>query len=101
MTKGTKWIILHSLTTPGFAHPSNGGELGAFPLWGKLSFTTDGGATPIPSRSRFPFTTDETDDSHTVTEQSSPLRRGGTKCRGGLSPETSAKGGLSRVTSNK
>ena len=27
MTKGTKWLILQSLTTPGFAHPSNGGEL--------------------------------------------------------------------------
>ena len=25
--KGTKWIIPQSLTTPGFAHPSNGGEL--------------------------------------------------------------------------
>ena len=31
---------------------------------------------------------------------SSPLRRGAAKRRGGLSPETSAKGVLSRVTSN-
>ena len=32
MTKGTKWLILHSLTTPAASrHPSNGGELGAFP----------------------------------------------------------------------
>ena len=56
MTKGTKWLIPQSLTTPGLtthathragpgvAHPSNGGELGAFPSWGKLPFTTDGGA---------------------------------------------------------
>ena len=27
MTRGSKWIISHSLTTPGYAHPSNGGEL--------------------------------------------------------------------------
>ena len=55
MTKGTKWIILHSLTTPAASHhPSNGGELGTFPLRGKFPFTTDGGATPIPSRSKFP-----------------------------------------------
>ena len=37
----------------------------------------------------------------TVAEQSSPLRRGAAKRRGGLSPEASAKGGLSRVTNNK
>ena len=79
MTKGTKWIIPQSLTTPAASrHPSNGGELGAF-----------------PSRGKFPFTTDRGVGSHTVAEQSSPLRRGGTKCRGGLSPEALAKGGLS------
>ena len=38
MTKGTKWLIPQSLTTPAASrHPSNGGELGTF-----------------PSRSRFP-----------------------------------------------
>ena len=56
MTKGIKWLIPQSLTTPGLtthathragpgvAHSSNGGELGAFPSWGKLPFATDGGA---------------------------------------------------------
>ena len=39
------------------------------------------------------------DDSHTVAEQSSPLRRGAAKRRGGLSPEALAKG-ETRVTSN-
>ena len=95
MTKGTKWIIPQSLTTPAASrHPSNGGELGTyrcgikFPsmegcpqggvvcypqpiLWAthprdenapmptaqlrsKSPFTTDGTATPVPSRSKFP-----------------------------------------------
>ena len=30
MTRGTKCTFLNSLTTPGFAHPSNGGELGTY-----------------------------------------------------------------------
>ena len=30
MTMGSKWIITHSLTTPGCAHPSNGGEPGTY-----------------------------------------------------------------------
>ena len=37
MTKGTKWIIPHSLTTPSASrHPSNGGELGTFPPRNKV-----------------------------------------------------------------
>ena len=95
MTKGTKWIIPYSLTTPPqpptkiafswgpvLGHPSNGGELSMF-----------------PSRSKLPFTTDGDYYSHPVAEQSSPLWRGGTKCRGGLSSEASAKG-KTQVTSN-
>ena len=30
MTRGSKGIITHSLTTPGCAHPSNGGELATY-----------------------------------------------------------------------
>ena len=30
MTMGTKCVFLNSLTTPGCAHPSNGGELGTY-----------------------------------------------------------------------
>ena len=59
MTKGTKWIIPQSLTTPAASrHPSNGGELGTlpsrskFPSRGKFPFTTDGAATPIPLRNK-------------------------------------------------
>ena len=45
MTKGTKWIIPQSLTTPAASrHPSNGGELGTFPPRPKSPFTTDGAA---------------------------------------------------------
>ena len=64
MTKGTKWLIPQSLTTPGLtthathragpgvAHPSNGGELSTF-----------------PSRSKFPFTTGGVTDSRLVAKQ--------------------------------
>ena len=31
MTRGSKGIFLGSLTTPSCGHPSNGGELGAYP----------------------------------------------------------------------
>ena len=49
MTKGSKWLIPQSLTTPAASrHPSNGWELGAFPSWGKLLFTMDGGADSRP-----------------------------------------------------
>ena len=68
MTKGTKWIIPYSLTTPpqpptkiAFSwgpvsrHPSNGGELGTFPPRSNFPFTTDGAVTPIPSRNKVPL----------------------------------------------
>ena len=74
MTKGTKWIIPQSLTTPSrWDTPPTEGNL-ARPVAKQLPFTTNGAA-----------------DFHTVAEQSSPLRRGAAKRRGGLS----------RVTSNK
>ena len=88
MTKGTKWIIPQSLTTPAASHhPSNGGELGSSHCGVSYPLQRMGVLIFIPLRGKFPFTTDGGADSHTVTEQSSPLRRGGTKCRGGLSPE--------------
>ena len=69
MTKGTKCLILHSLTTPAASrHPSNGGEL-----------------SPQRQHNKFP----SAEGWHASA------------CRGGLSPVASAKGGLSRVTSNK
>ena len=67
MTKGTKWLIPQSLTTPGLtthathragpgvAHPSNGGELGTFPSRSKFPFTTDRAAAPVPSQNKVPL----------------------------------------------
>ena len=61
MTKGTKWIIPHSLTTPAASrHPSNGGELGAFPP--RNSYPLRRMGLLLPSRRGL----------------GSPLRRGGT-----------------------
>ena len=75
MTKGTKCPTPHSLTTPSrWDTPPMEGNL-ARPVAKQLPFTTNGAA-----------------DFHTVAEQSSPLRRGAAKRRGGLSPEASAKG---------
>ncbi len=55
MTKGSKYPIPQSLTTPAASrHPSNGGELSTF-----------------PSQSKFPFTTDMAADSRPIAEQSS------------------------------
>ena len=84
---------------------SSGGELGAFPLWGKLLFTTDGGLTLIPLRNKVPHLAEGW---HEVPGWSNAHRPccggGGVSSRamtgGGLSPEALAKGDLSRVTSN-
>ena len=58
MTKGTKWLIPQSLTTPGLtthathragpgvAHPSNGGELSPRRERNKSPVTTDGVLPP-------------------------------------------------------
>ena len=125
MTKGTKWIIPYSLTTPpqpptkiAFSwgpvsrHPSNGGELGAFPSRSNFPFTTDEAVTPIPSRnkvllygriwllslvllrSKFP----SAEGWHEVPGWFNPHRPGSRATGGGeLSPKVVAKGG----TSNK
>ena len=37
MTMGSKCVFLNSLTTPGCAHPSNGGELGTYRRGEKFS----------------------------------------------------------------
>ena len=103
MTKGTKWIIPYSLTTPGFAHPSNGGELGAFPPRPAPPCGRIWLLTLVPPRNKFP----SAEGWHEVPGWSNahrpfcggggarPARRGG----GELSPEAQAKG-KTRVTSN-
>ena len=45
----------------------------------------------VPVAKQLPFTTNGAADFHTIAEQSSPLRRGAAKRRGGLSPEALAK----------
>ena len=48
MTKGTKWIITHSLTTPSASrHPSNGGELGTFPSRNSSPLAGGGGRKTV------------------------------------------------------
>ena len=91
--KGTKWIILHSLTTPGFAHPSNGGELNTFPSWGKLPFTTDWAAAPVLSRSGFP----SAEGWHDTGPRENAIFVGGW---GGLVYHPKLRQRVTRVTSN-
>ena len=72
MTKGTKWITPHSLTTPAASrHPSNGGELSTFPSRNSSPLRRVGLLTLIPTRSKPPFTTDRT--AAPVLSQNPPL----------------------------
>ena len=96
MTKGSKCSISYSLTTPPqpptkiafsrdpvLGHPSNGGELGAFPSQSK--FPSAEGWHEVPGWSKSPLRRMGLLPQYRRS-LSSPLRRGGTKCRGGLSP---------------
>ncbi len=52
MTRGSKCTFLNSLTTPGCAHPSNGGELGTFHRG--IKFPSTEGWHEVPGWSLFP-----------------------------------------------